>query len=83
LGIFDLAGNVAEWMHDRFGTARSPATAVDWTGPSQGNIYVIRGSSFLSGSFSELRWAHRDSGSEGRQDVGFRLARDISPELRP
>ena len=83
LGIYDLAGNVSEWMHDRYSTARSPATAIDWMGPDTGSVYVIRGSSFLSGSYSELRWAYRDSGSDGRQDLGFRLARDIAPENRP
>jgi len=70
-------------MHDRYSTARSPATAIDWMGPDTGSVYVIRGSSFLSGSYSELRWAYRDSGSDGRQDLGFRLARDIAPENRP
>ena len=78
LGLFDLTGNVAEWMHDRFSTARLPTTATDWTGPSKGAVRVIRGSSFLSGSFSTLRWAYRDSGLEGRQDVGFRLAKSVA-----
>ena len=76
LGLFDLTGNVAEWVHDRFSTNRTPTAATDWTGPSEGAVRVIRGSSYLSGSFSTLRWAYRDSGLEGRQDVGFRLAKN-------
>ena len=78
LGIFDLSGNVAEWTHDRFSTARSTTGELDWMGPETGEVFVIRGSSFLTGTFSALRWAYRDSGREGRQDLGFRLARDVS-----
>ena len=78
LGIFDLSGNVAEWTHDRFSTARSTTVELDWMGPETGEVFVIRGSSFLTGTFSALRWAYRDSGREGRQDLGFRLARDVS-----
>lgn len=77
LGIFDLSGNVAEWTHDRFSTARSSSIELDWTGPETGEVFVIRGSSFLTGTFSALRWAYRDSGREGRQDLGFRLARSV------
>jgi formylglycine-generating enzyme required for sulfatase activity len=76
LGLHDLTGNVAEWMNDRFSTARTPTAATDWAGPSEGAVRVIRGSSFLSGSFKTLRWAYRDSGLDGRQDVGFRLAKN-------
>ncbi len=76
LGLFDLTGNVAEWMNDRFSTTRTPTAATNWAGPSEGAVRVIRGSSYLSGSFSTLRWAYRDSGLEGRQDVGFRLAKN-------
>ena len=83
LGLFDLAGNVAEWTNDLFSTERMPATATDWTGPNTGSAYVIRGSSFLTGSFSQLRWAYRDVGLTGRQDLGFRLARDIAPQNAP
>jgi len=83
LGLFDLAGNVAEWTNDLFGTERMPATATDWTGPNSGSAYVIRGSSFLTGSFSQLRWAYRDLGVTGRQDLGFRLARDIATQNTP
>ena len=79
LGLFDLTGNVSEWVHDRFSTNRTPAVATDWTGPNEGAVRVIRGSSYLSGSFSTLRWAYRDSGLEGRQDVGFRLAKNAAP----
>jgi formylglycine-generating enzyme required for sulfatase activity len=75
-GIYDLAGNAAEWMHDIY-TANPSAivTIDDPTGPPQGTYHVVRGSSFMHGRFSELRWAYRDYGELARADVGFRLAR--------
>lgn len=77
LGIFDLVGNAAEWVNDRYSVAASTAPETNRLGPETGELYVIRGSSFLMGRFGELRSAYREFGQEGRQDVGFRLARSI------
>jgi hypothetical protein len=38
---------------------------------------VIRGSSWRHAGILELRLAYREFGSEGRLDVGFRLARHV------
>lgn len=76
IGIYDLGGNVAEWISDIY--EASPATSavlVDPVGPSTGEYHVIRGASFMHGRFSELRWTYRDYGNEDRPDVGFRIAR--------
>lgn len=75
LGIFDLAGNVSEWIHDYYSVALERKTLTDPVGPAQGDYYVIRGSNYTHGRFSELRWTFRDYGSEPRADVGFRIAR--------
>ncbi len=74
-GIVDMAGNVAEWVHDRYGVNPSPGKLVDPTGPSIGDTRVIRGSSFMHGRFSELRWTFRENDTQPRPDVGFRIAR--------
>ncbi len=76
LGLFDLGGNAAEWVHDRYtvGTTGAPV-ALDPTGPPDGQYHVIRGSSWRQGGISELRLAYRDFGDSGRLDVGFRVAR--------
>lgn len=77
LGIFDLGGNVAEWMNDRYTVYGSGAEVlVDPQGPDTGQYHVIRGSSWRQASISELRFAFRDFGDQGRLDVGFRLARN-------
>jgi formylglycine-generating enzyme required for sulfatase activity len=76
LGLFDLGGNAAEWVHDRYTVgATGAAEAVDPTGPADGQYHVIRGSSWRQGGISELRLAYRDFGDIGRLDVGFRVAR--------
>jgi formylglycine-generating enzyme required for sulfatase activity len=76
LGIYDLGGNVAEWVNDRYSVAGSNgAMLIDPTGPAEGQYHVIRGSSWRHSSISELRLAYRDFGDKGRLDVGFRLAR--------
>ena len=47
LGIYDMTGNVQEWVNDRFG-AYDSADQTDPSGPSIGNTRVIRGLSFES-----------------------------------
>lgn len=77
LGIFDLAGNVSEWIHDFYSLAKPPETLVDPLGPDEGDYHVIRGSNYTHGRFSELRWTFRDYGEKARTDVGFRVARYV------
>lgn len=77
LGLFDLGGNVAEWVNDRYTVYGAGAEVlVDPQGPDTGQYHVIRGSSWRQASISELRFAFRDFGDQGRLDVGFRLARN-------
>ncbi len=75
LGIFDLAGNVSEWVHDYYSVEIYRKTLSDPVGPARGDYHVIRGSNYTQGRFSELRWTFRDYGAEPRPDVGFRIAR--------
>jgi formylglycine-generating enzyme required for sulfatase activity len=76
LGLHDLGGNAAEWVHDHY-SLQPPAGGVerDPMGPASGEFRVIRGSSFLHSTVSELRLSYRDYGAEPRADVGFRIAR--------
>lgn len=75
-GLFDMGGNVAEWVHDvyQIPPANAPAET-DPSGPQSGDNYVIRGASWALGRLSELRLSYRDYGQAGRDDVGFRIAR--------
>ena len=73
-GVFDLGGNVAEWTHDFYAMPETePST--DPLGPASGEYHSIRGSSWRHGTISELRLSFRDYGKDGRNDLGFRIAR--------
>ena len=72
-GLYDMGGNVAEWVHDYY-EIPSPEPTRDPMGPAEGEYHVIRGSSYMSGTITELRLSYRDYGSDGRPDVGFRVA---------
>ena len=73
-GVYDLGGNVAEWVHD-FYEIPDDTAAVDPLGPETGEYHVIRGASWMHGTVSDLRLSSRDYGTDGRPDVGFRIAR--------
>jgi formylglycine-generating enzyme required for sulfatase activity len=75
-GIYDLAGNVAEWVHDFYGSVGSfGGVEVDPLGPANGEFHTIRGSSWAHGAITEMRLSFRDFGAEARDDLGFRVAR--------
>ena len=80
-GFYDLGGNVAEWVHDYYGTAIRLGNTIetDPYGPDSGTYHVVRGSSWAHGSVTELRLSYRDYSNEARDDVGFRVARTLVP----
>ena len=73
-GIYDLGGNVSEWVHD-FYVAAPQNNVVDPLGPRTGQQHVIRGSSWTHSGDRELRFSYRDHGNDARHDLGFRIAR--------
>ena len=76
-GLFDMGGNVAEWVNDYYHipAQKNGKTETDPMGPKNGQSHVIRGSSWAHGTVTELRFSYRDYNTEGRNDVGFRIAR--------
>lgn len=74
-GLYDLDGNVAEWVHDFYEAAPAASPATDPLGPPTGQQHVIKGGSWAQGSATALRPRFRDFGGDARDDVGFRLAR--------
>lgn len=73
-GLYDLSGNVAEWISD-FYEIPSAELVTDPLGPASGDYHVILGSSWMHGTVTDLRSAFRDYGTDGRPDLGFRVAR--------
>ena len=73
-GIYDMGGNVAEWTNDFYEVPAGTRVA-NPMGPASAQFHVIKGSTWLQGTATELRLAFRDFGKDRRVDVGFRIAR--------
>ena len=80
-GIFNLAGNVAEWVSDWYGVgyyktlAGNPSGVIDPKGPSIGTTKVIRGGSWDALPFF-ARTVHRGDSDPANPlgSIGFRCA---------
>jgi formylglycine-generating enzyme required for sulfatase activity len=73
-GLYEMAGNVAEWVSDRYAADYySQSPALDPMGPSNGYYRVFRGGYFGS-SYIALQPFHRDwAGADTRESfIGFR-----------
>jgi formylglycine-generating enzyme required for sulfatase activity len=77
-GLFDMAGNVWEWVGD-FGGLYSDEPAVDPTGPLTGRVRVVRGGAYGDDA-ANLRVSNRTPNAPDRinLNVGFRCARDVT-----
>ena len=75
-GLFDLGGNVSEWVHDYYAIDfLNQALEINPTGPERGLSHVIRGSNWKTASLSQLRYAYRDNLIDYNEKTGFRVAR--------
>jgi formylglycine-generating enzyme required for sulfatase activity len=82
-GVYDLAGNVWEWVADRYGADyyfTLPPIANNPLGPTIGNDRVIRGGSW-NDSANTLRSSNRAglNFTAVGPDLGFRCAKDANP----
>ena len=79
-GLYDLLGNVWEWVRDRYGGKYyASASRQDPRGPSVGSVRVLRGGGWLHDP-ARVRSAYRGRTTPGdrRGIVGFRLLRTPS-----
>lgn len=74
-GLYDMAGNVWEWVADYFSDSYSSASVTNPTGPTSGGYRVIRGGTWDDDANS-LRVTNRYGVTPERQNasIGFRCA---------
>jgi formylglycine-generating enzyme required for sulfatase activity len=80
-GLFDMHGNVWEWVedcwHESYVGASTDGSA--WATGCSGNYRVLRGGSALSfPQHGGASFRHKDSPESRALSMGFRLARDLS-----
>lgn len=77
LGLYDMSGNVWEWVQDRYGAYQSAAQH-DPAGPEVGPYRIVRGGSWLL-SHGSSRVANRNMNPPSWRGscTGFRLARSL------
>jgi formylglycine-generating enzyme required for sulfatase activity len=78
LGLYDMSGNVLEWIYDKYGTSysvnvdRSPLD--NPTGPETGDERVLRGGSFFDAARScRVHSRARGAQNQGQRMWGFRI----------
>ena len=76
-GLFDLTGNVSEWVNDFYSLVPPSGNTVeiDPMGTVAADSHTVKGASWRSASRSKLRAAYRDGLSNKADDVGFRVGR--------
>lgn len=81
-GLYDMAGNVSEWVHDVYSIVPPPVntTARNPLGEQHGDAHVVKGANWRSGTLTTLRPAFREGLTGGRDDVGFRIGRYLYGE---
>ena len=81
--MFDLFGNVSEWVNDAYILAlpKRGHIEVNPVKKSVGPYHVVKGSNFRSGNLTTLRASYRDGSRGKRPDVGFRVGRYLYVEF--
>ena len=79
VGIRDLGSNVSEWIQDFYvpDITENVKLVEDPQGAETGQLHVVRGASWRSATVAELRVAARNYGADAREDIGFRIARNL------
>lgn len=77
-GLYDMTGNVAEWVYDWYGASYYSTSPVnDPEGPATGTLRVLRGGALNDGAITlRLSYRGKDYPSTASYRIGFRCVRD-------
>ena len=80
LGFYDLAGNVSEWVNDRYLSFVPSAAVTDPLGPNDSKGHTYRGSNWRSAQPPRSCASRGAKAATQASDViGFRVARYVAP----
>lgn len=71
-GLYDMLGNVWEWVEDYYNEKVFPSPVP----PDTGEVHVLRGGSFISDVVNATYFFHAGGPGNG-YDVGFRVVREV------
>lgn len=84
VGLFDMSGNVFEWIGPYYQFYRTTADSVEWVDLSRNDMRVIRGGSYREESMTmHTYWRVAVLRDTRDDDIGFRCAGDQLPYNRP
>jgi formylglycine-generating enzyme required for sulfatase activity len=83
MGFYDFAGNVSEWVNDKYLSFVASTPVTDPLGPNDSKGHTYRGSSWRTIASGEMRFPWREGAIEATDFIGFRVARYVAPPDPP